>query len=584
MLAGAAIVSLFAAPARAQVCPDGEISQIVFERLDVFDTPDQPPPEAFPLRAGNAIHMRTTESFIRGDLLFEVGDCYQPFLASESERILRSRSIIKEASITSERLADNTVLVRVRTQDDWSLTLSIGISFDEGFKFEGIGVSENNFLGRGVSLGVTRSTDRESRELGGRLGATRALGTPFTLSVASGETRVGPFVDERLERPFLSELGRFALRQEFSFREDYFAYALGEPDGTTHVLLPHERMAASLTVTFRTGGPGGLWLFGGGFSRHALDYAPGLPSLEVVVDDDFDAPVMASDAERLAIARQTAPLSATRVDAIVGFRRVSFVVRDGLDGVRAAQDVKVGAEGVLTMGRSIGLLGQPEDANDLYTRFDLFAGAAPGAIVLNGDAFLEGRRGMGDGPSAGSWRDVVAQIDGRLYWKPLARSGHTVFARMKAAGAWSMDRPFQLTGGGREGVRGYSRDAYPGGRRLLMTIEDRSVLLTRTALDLGLALFADVGRVWAGDVPYGVDSGWRASVGLGFRVSLPGGTVRATRFDFTLPISGDRERQGVYFRFYTELGALTRSLNRRGQVERSRWTGIDADLTARPSG
>jgi len=158
-----------------------------------------------------------------------------------------------------------------------------------------------------------------------------------------------------------------------------------------------------------------------------------------------------------------------------------------------------------------------------------------------------------------------------------------MLARVKAAGAWSMDRPFQLTGGGREGVRGYSRDAYPGASRLLLTLEDRSVLLTRTALDVGLAIFGDLGQMWAGDVPYGADSGWKASVGLGFRVSLPGGTVGATRFDFTLPLSGDRERNGVYFRFYTELGALLRSIDGRGQVDRSRWSGIDGDLTARSS-
>ena len=64
-------------------------------------------------------------------------------------------------------------------------------------------------------------------------------------------------------------------------------------------------------------------------------------------------------------------------------------------------------------------------------------------------------------------------------------------------------------------------------------------------------------------------------------ISAPGGALRATRFDFTVPLSGERDTQGVYFRFYTELGGLLRSTNRRGQVERSRWSGIDGDLTVR---
>jgi len=570
------------AVAEAQSCTEGTIREIIFERLDVFDSADGSAPTSFLLRAGNTLHARTAESFVRGELLLGIGDCFEPFLASESERILRSRSFIKEAIITSERLPDGSVLLRVRTQDDWSLSLSIGISFDEGFKFEGIGASENHFLGRGLYLGAIRATDRELRELGGRLGATRFLGTPMALSVASGETRVGTFVDQRLERSFLSELGKVAIRQEVSVRDDYFAYATGQPDGTTHVLLPFERAEVTLTAAFRRGDPGRLLVFGGGVSRQSLEYSAGLSDLETVFDDDFDVPLAATDADRLAIGGQTTPLAATRLNALVGFRGVSFEVRESLDGIRAVQDVKVGAEALLTVGRSIGLADQAQDANDLFARLDLFTGIAPGPLVVSTDGFLEGRRAMGDDPNAGSWRDVVGQVDGRVYWKPIERSGHTVFGRMKAAGAWSMDRPFQLTGGGREGVRGYSRDAFPGAKRLLLTLEDRSVLFTGAAADLGLVLFGDVGRVWAGDVPYGVDSGWRSSVGAGIRLSLPGGTLTATRFDFTVPISGDRERQGVYFRFYTELGALVPVLGRGGQVQRSRWSGINSNLTARP--
>ena len=125
-------------------------------------------------------------------------------------------------------------------------------------------------------------------------------------------------------------------------------------------------------------------------------------------------------------------------------------------------------------------------------------------------------------------------------------------------------------------------DAFPGGRRALFTLEDRTVLLSRATLDVGLALFGDLGHVWAGDVPYGVDSGWRSSVGIGFRISAPGGALSATRFDFTLPLSGDRSTKGVYFRFYTELGGLIKSV--RGQIERSRWSGTDGDMTVRPIG
>jgi len=53
-----------------------------------------------------------------------------------------------------------------------------------------------------------------------------------------------------------------------------------------------------------------------------------------------------------------------------------------------------------------------------------------------------------------------------------------------------------------------------------------------------------------------------------------------------LPLSGDRDTDGVYFRFYTEIGGLLQFPKRPGQVERSRWSGIETDhtLSRRPGG
>ena len=104
-------------------------------------------------------------------------------------------------------------------------------------------------------------------------------------------------------------------------------------------------------------------------------------------------------------------------------------------------------------------------------------------------------------------------------------------------------------------------------------------------VDLGIVSFADLGKVWGQEVPYGVDSGWRSSLGIGIRTNLPGGAIRTMRADFTLPLSGDRDTHGVFFRFYTEIGGLLQSPKRPGQAERSRWSGIDTDLTvSQPSG
>ncbi|MCK5649767.1 MAG: hypothetical protein KAJ42_00250, partial [Gemmatimonadetes bacterium] len=76
----------------AQECPAGRISTIEIERLEVFELQDFEEGSLFRgvFRAANKVHWNTSESYIRSDLLFEEGDCLDPFLLEESARILRS--------------------------------------------------------------------------------------------------------------------------------------------------------------------------------------------------------------------------------------------------------------------------------------------------------------------------------------------------------------------------------------------------------------------------------------------------------------------------------------------------------------
>jgi hypothetical protein len=205
--------------------------------------------------------------------------------------------------------------------------------------------------------------------------------------------------------------------------------------------------------------------------------------------------------------------------------------------------------------------------------------------VVSTEVKAEGRYVREADTTPEGWRDMISEVEVKAYLKAGGVRGHTLFGRFSAARSWSMDRPFQLTAGGREGVRGYSQDAFPGGRRMLFSLEDRFPIVSSEVIDAGIVFFGDLGRVWGQDVPFGVDSGWRSSLGVGARLNLPGGALRTMRADFTLPLSGDRETDGVYFRVYAELGGLLQTSKRPGQVGRSRWSGIDTDLTvSKPSG
>lgn len=214
------------------------------------------------------------------------------------------------------------------------------------------------------------------------------------------------------------------------------------------------------------------------------------------------------------------------------------------------QDVPVGTEVGLTIGRSLGTLSQSdiEQPDDFYTQISFLLGLSGSSWVLNSGLRLEGRHVLSDSPGEAGWRDVLAEGDLFAYWQP--RDRHTFFGRLSASGGWSMDAPFQLTLGGRDLVRGFDRDEFPGGRRVVFTLEDRIRLFwpAPSIVETGVTLFADAGRIVDGGLPYGVDSGWRASLGAGLRIGFPPGTRNVARLDFALPVGGGGGLGGLIFR------------------------------------
>jgi hypothetical protein len=581
-------VGLIPGSAEAQECAEGQINSVEVQRIDVFDLSEFGE-DSFArsvFRTANHLHINTSETYIRNELLFEEGSCYDPFLLEESARILRTRIFVKWAEVTGTREPDGDVAVQVRVQDDWSLKLGLGLSFDEGFRLEQLLLQENNLLGTGMTVGVARVQAREVLENYGKFEAPRLFGTDWSFAGTAGATRLGPFVEEEFSFPFTGELSRWAFTEKFEYREDYFSYTTSGVGNPTHVMAPYLRRFAQLTLARRFGEPGRLWVLGGGLSREGLTFPEGPEGIRIVEDERFKDLLPATDAEIQEVSRQTTPLRATRFNLFAGFRNVDFVLRNGLDAVMARQDVQVGSEVTVSVNPALPVLASDGDAEDVYTEARAFWAAASGPWILEVKAQFSGRYVWDAEVTKEGWRDVLSEVDLKGFHRFSESGGHTLFVRAAGARTWSMDRPFQLTAGGREGVRGYSEDAFPGGRRLLFSLEDRFPVISSEILDGGLAFFGDVGRVWGQDVPYGVNSGWRSSVGVGFRVNLPGEALRTSRFDFTLPLSGARDAHGVYFRFYAELGGLLQAPKRPGQVDRSRWSGIDTDLTVSrpPSG
>jgi hypothetical protein len=115
----------------------------------------------------------------------------------------------------------------------------------------------------------------------------------------------------------------------------------------------------------------------------------------------------------------------------------------------------------------------------------------------------------------------------------------TAIASIEWSSGWRLRVPFALTlGEQRGGVRGYADETRPGGQRGIVRLEDRLVVGRPFGLgDAGIGFFADAGRLWAGDVPFGESTPVRASMGFSILASVPPRSARLWRLDIAVPLN-----------------------------------------------
>jgi hypothetical protein len=505
-------------PAFAQACDGRVVSAITIVSRDpsFLRIPRVLRPFA---RAVGLHHTTTKEDVIGRFLLLEVGRPCTERQRAESERILRFQPFLAEAAVRTVPDGAGGVRVEVETLDE--IPTVFAMRFRDGGP-AALRLGNGNVGGQGVYLAARWERGFAYRTgVGVELIAHQSFGHPYTFAMVADRSPLGSTVSVALAHTFLTDLQRTAWHAGAREVRGYTSFL--RPDGDAVALAVRRRFAAvgavgRIGVRRRTAFVGGL------ITQERMTPA----SQGVIISDSG----LLADTSA-ALTGPFAPFRNVRLNAVLGVRFVSFVGARGFDALLAAQDVATGVQFGALLGRGVSWFGAGD--NDLFVAADFYAGVGSATSFVALQAEGEARRDR----NTDRWGAAVAS--GRTAWYLKPARAHVLIASGELAGAWRGRIPFQLRLGDREGgVRGYRGSHVAGAVRVVGRLEERWSIgqLTRH-LALGLAGFMDIGRTWAGDAPFGVDSRLKTGVGLGLLAAVPPQSRRLWRLDVTLPVSAD---------------------------------------------
>lgn len=472
------------------------------------------------LARGVGLHHTTSRpEAIASFVLLRIGEPCTERQRAETERILRLQPFLADATVRAVEDTRGGVRIEVETIDEIPTVFRLrlrdllpsALMFGNG-NVGGLGL----YLAGNVERGFAYRTG-----LGVHGTAHQVLGRPYTLSLVADRAPLGSTLSLTLSHPFFTDLQRTAWHVEFRDVSRYPSFV--PPDGD-EISLEVERRFGVLGVVQRFGlGPRSA------FAGVVLAGASVTPASRAVIVSDSG---LVADTTA-ALGGPFPPFRSLRVNAVVGVRALSFTTARGFDALTAVQDLATGLQLGAVVGRGLAQLGNDEE--DFFAAADLYLGRA------STEAFT-GLRVEGEArwdPRTHRWDSMVGS--GRLAWYYKPAPAHVLVAGAELGAGRRLRVPFQLRlGDSRGGVRGYAAARLAGAVRAVFRLEERWFIgtVTRRAA-FGLAGFADAGRVWAGDAPFGSDSRVKVGVGVGLLAAFPPQSPRLWRLDVAVPVSAD---------------------------------------------
>lgn len=474
-------------------------------------------------RIVGGLHVTTKPTIVRNFLLLDVGERCDELRRAESERILRAQPYLASASVRPVPTGANRVRLLVETVDEVTIVAGVDVR-TKSPPLRMLRLGEGNLMGDAMFASVEWRAGTYGRTgLSARFVDYQPFGRPYQLTLDGDREQIGGRWEGVMEHPYYTDLQRVAWRVDAGGAHDFFP--LAGSGGEYDLALGSIRTFGSIGGIVRVGQPGRLSLFGISVTREREDVDR--QAVRITPDGPQPEPMTLLDVPPYQAKRSA------RANLLWGVRNIDFLPVLAFDGLNSVQDVRVGVQAGLRFGRSLALLGAHDD--DLFIASDLYAGfGSPESFVM-----FQGKGEGREDYDTERWDSVLGSA--RLAWYTHAAPSHTMVTSAEWSGGWHSRRPFQLRLDERDGgVRGYRDSEVAGARRVVLRVENRWNLGTVfNNADYGVALFADAGRMWAGDVPFGVDASLKAGLGVSLLAAVPSESKRLWRVDLAFPVSAD---------------------------------------------
>lgn len=472
--------------------PDAVFGEVVIDRREIFDLSETG--DAWIYTWGNRFHVLTKTAPLEAQLLFHTGEPYSREDLEETERALRGQDYLLDAWVQPYRVCGNRVDVVVVTRDLWTLRPELGYSRSGGETKTILGITDDNFLGLGKQIQLTRETGPERDTTFVQYDDPNVLGSRWQAGILFADSSDGEEQAVRAVRPFY-EFGAtwsygFDLRHDDRIEDLYF-----RGDEVNSFRQKQDSLAAfggfSLGIEDQTDT---RVLFGYRYLEHDFLPAP----------EEFPPP-------------DPFPADRTLSYPWIGIEVLEnrFVETMNLTRIQRIEDVRAGIEFQARLGYSGTGFGSDRDRIVLESRFRNAVVAYAGHLV---DYELS-QRGWYD-----TERDRLENFEVRYdmrYLKGGINDNRAWYAELELAAAknFTPDRQFYI--GGDTGLRGYPFRYQLGDRRVRLTLERRYYTDWHPwdLFRVGGVAFFDIGRAWYSGQDNGDNDTYLKDVGVGLRIS-----------------------------------------------------------------